>query len=281
MTEQQEVLADFGAAGVLAGLRWAYLSATNRALEDYSEADGHDAAWLGNTRFTLFRNRLDRVFHCERYAAPEEDSGLDELYARLSGRDIDTMPRVEPGVVRRSNLNNSPGWAVGARRFLLAAGEFGKLDELAWARRSTTKQRVALQREPHPAQPSLFEHLAEEEVGGLFALSTRSLDLDTYVVAHSLDPVSRQAELILGRARLNAGGGPAWAWRTDVLRMPAAGGSRRTPKPVPVGPDTAPDAPVRLRGRAGQPGFDQPADRAHDSRADRPDRRGGRAGGER
>ncbi|WP_433261888.1 hypothetical protein ACQPZF_28040 [Actinosynnema sp. CS-041913] len=252
MTEQQEVVAEFGAAGVLAGLRWAYLSATTRALEDFSEADGHDAAWLGNTRFTLFRNRLDRVFHCERYAAPEEDSGLDELYARLSGRDIDTMPRVAPGAVRRSNLNNSPGWAVGDRRFLLAAGEFGKLDELSWARRSTTKQRVALQREPHPAQPSLFEHFAEEEVGGLFALATRSLDLDTFVVAHSLDPVSRQAELILGRARLNAGGGPAWTWRTDVLRTPAAGGSRRTAKPTPIAPDTAPDAPVRLRGRAEQ-----------------------------
>ncbi len=250
--EQREVVAEFGAAGVLAGLRWAYLSATTRALEDYSEADGHDAAWLGNTRFTLFRNRLDRVFHCERYAAPEEDSGLDELYAKLSGRDIDTMPRVEPGAVRRSNLNNSPGWAVGHRRFLLAAGEFGKLDELAWARRSTTKQRVALQREPNPAQPSLFEHLAEEEIGGLFALTTRSLDLDTYVVAHSLDPVSRQVELVLGRAKLNAGGGPAWAWREDVLRTSNGTVGRRAAKPVEIAPDTAPAAPVRLRARDGR-----------------------------
>ncbi|MEU4804185.1 hypothetical protein [Actinosynnema sp. NPDC023587] len=254
MTEQREVLAEFGSAGVLDGLRWAYQSAITRALEDFSEADGHDAAWLGNTRFTLFRNRLDRVFHCERYAAPDADSGLDELYARLSGKDIDSMPRVAPGVVQRSNLNNSPGWAVGHRRFLLAAGEYGKLGALAWARRSSTKQRVALQREAHPAQASLFEHSAEEGVGGLFALTSQVLDLDTYVVAHSLDPVSRRAELILGRARLNAGGGPAWAWRVDVLGAPAA--DRRaaaTPPPTAADPaaDPAPDAPVRLRGRGG------------------------------
>ncbi|MEV0675558.1 hypothetical protein AB0I60_03450 [Actinosynnema sp. NPDC050436] len=257
MTEQQEVLAEFGSTGVLDGLRWAYHSATTRALEDFSEADGHDAAWLGNTRFTLFRNRLDRVFHCERYAAPDADSGLDELYARLSGKDIDTMPRVAPGVVHRSNLNNSPGWAVGHRRFLLAAGEFGKLGELAWARRSSTKQRVALQRESHPAQPSLFEQSAEEQAGGLFSLTSQVLDLDTYVVAHSLDPVGRRRELILGRARLNAGGGPAWAWRVDVLDGPTAA-RRTTAPPAPAtgpaadpGTGSAPDAPVRLRGRDG------------------------------
>ncbi|MBW4721978.1 hypothetical protein [Saccharothrix obliqua] len=239
MTEQREVLAEFDAAGVLAGLRWAYVSATTRALEDFSEADGHDAAWLGNTRFTLFRNRLDRVFHCERYAAPDEHDGLDELYARLSERDIERMPRVAPGVVLRSNLNNSPGWAVGHRRFLLAAGEFGKLDDLSWGRRSGTKQRVALQREPNPVQPSLFDDLGD---------STRPLDLDTYVVAHSLDPVSRQAELIIGRPKPNAGGGPAWAWRADVLRAEQGASRRRTAaKPLSIAPDTAPDAPVRLR----------------------------------
>jgi len=70
-----------GDAGVLAGVRWAYLSATTRSLETYSEADGHDAAWLGNTRFTLFRNRLDRVFACERYAV---HSGENDARARSS-----------------------------------------------------------------------------------------------------------------------------------------------------------------------------------------------------
>jgi hypothetical protein len=57
MGEQQEVIEELTAAGVLAGIRWAYESATRRSLESYSEADGHDLAWLGHTRFTLFRDR--------------------------------------------------------------------------------------------------------------------------------------------------------------------------------------------------------------------------------
>src|ERR1700684_4002712 len=76
MGEQQEVMADLRAAGVLAGIRWAYESATRRSLEMYCEADGHDPAWLGHTRFTLFRDRLDRVFSCVRYAVPAVDGGL-------------------------------------------------------------------------------------------------------------------------------------------------------------------------------------------------------------
>ena len=59
MSEQQDVVADLEAAGVLAGVRWAYGAATSRTLEIFSEADGHDAALLGNLRFTLFRDRLD------------------------------------------------------------------------------------------------------------------------------------------------------------------------------------------------------------------------------
>jgi hypothetical protein len=52
VSEQQDVIGDLEAALVLAGVRWAYRSATTRTLETYSEADDHDAAWLGNTRFT-------------------------------------------------------------------------------------------------------------------------------------------------------------------------------------------------------------------------------------
>src|SRR5215470_13081127 len=105
-------MAELGEAGVLAGVRWAYLSAIARSLETYSEGDGHYAAWLGSTRFTLFRNRLDRVFACERYAVSsgDYDADLDLLYDQLSDRDIDTMPRLDPSLVRRSNLNGSPGW---------------------------------------------------------------------------------------------------------------------------------------------------------------------------
>lgn len=252
MSEQQDVIADLGGVGVLTGVRWAYLSATTRALETYSEADGHDTAWLGHTRYTLFRDRLDRVFACERYAvrSGNDDADLDVLYEQLSKRDIDTMPRLDAGLVRRANLNGSPGWAHGELRFLLASCVFGKLDRLPWPQKSPTKQRVARQRNPEPPQPSLFEDLDPEEIGGLEVMLTagQDLDLTTYVVAHSLDPLSQQVELVFGRARLNFGGGQAWHWRQDLLgAAPSSGGRRTDDTPLPTGPNTVPDAPVRLR----------------------------------
>ena len=252
MSEQQEVVAELGDAGVLAGVRWAYVSATTRSLETYFEADGHDTAWLGNTRFTLFRNRLDRVFACERYAvhSGDEAADLDLLYAELSDQDIDAMPHLAPDLVRRSNLNNSPGWAYADSRLLLASGVYGKLDQLPWPQKSPTKQRVARQRNPEPPQPSLFDGFAEEEIGGLelAVAAAHDLDLRTFVVAHSLDPLSKQIELVMGRPKLNNGGGPAWYWRHNILEAPPAGGGRRADgAPKPTGPNTVPDAPVRLR----------------------------------
>jgi hypothetical protein len=251
MREQQEVIAELGAAGVLTGVRWAYESAVRRTLETYSEADGHDVAWLGNTRFTLLRDRLDRVFGCGRYVAgPGDETDLDVLYAELSDQDIETMPQLAPGVVRRRDLHGSPGWAHQDRRFLLASGEPGRLDVLPWPSKSLTKRLVALQPSPEVRQPSLFEGFDPEEVGGLRALLDADEDpeLATYVVGHSLDPFTGGIELVFGRPRLNAGGGQAWYWREDLLALPLpAQGRRDGAAPVAVDPVWAPDAPVRLR----------------------------------
>ncbi|GAB3474269.1 hypothetical protein [Amycolatopsis cihanbeyliensis] len=253
---------ELGEAGVLAGVRWAYLSATARTLEIYSEADGLDATWLGSTRFTYFRDRLDRVFACERFAvrSGDDDADLDLLYAELSEHDIEALPRLDPGLVRRANLNGSPGWAHGQRRFLLASCVFGRLDQLPWSQKSPTKKGVARQRDPEPPQPSLFEGLADEEIGGLEAALTAAteLDMDTFVVAHSLDPLSRQVELVLGRPLLNSGGSQAWRWRQNLLETPPAdGGRRRGDTPLPTGPGTVSDAPVRLRRQSAEPRDDR------------------------
>ena len=251
MSEQHEVIAELRDAGVLAGIRWAYLSATARSLELYSEADGLDAAWLGNTRYTLFRDRLDRVFSCERYAvrSGDDDADLDLLYDQLSAKDVETMPQLPAGLVRRANLNGSPGWAYAQMRFLLASCEFGKIDRIPWPQKSPTKQWVAHQRDPDLIQPSLFDVLQPDEVMGLEMLAGGcELDLTTYVVAHSLDPFSGQRELVLGRPRMNPGGGPAWHWRHDLLRDQTDDGRRRAGgAPTLTGPPPVPDAPVRLR----------------------------------
>ncbi|MBF6446571.1 hypothetical protein IU429_02700 [Nocardia elegans] len=264
MSEQQDVIDDLQNANVLGAIRWAYVSATDRTLATYSEADGHDAAWLGTTRFTLFRDRLDRVSAAERYATTlgNDDADLDLLYAELSDVEAQSMPHLPPGTMRRSNLNGSPGWAHGDCRFLLAAFTYGGVDTLPWPRKSPTKQRVAAQKDPDPNQASLFE---DTELANLAAAlyAEHELDMRTFVVAHSLNPVTEEIELVFGRPRLNAGGGPAWHWREDLLRMPPADGGRRIgDTPLPTGPNSVPDAPVRLRPSAQK----QPNDRASGER---------------
>lgn len=258
MSEHHDVISQLETAGVLAGIRWAYRSAAARTLDDYSDAAGYDATWLGVSRFTLFRDRLDRVFAGGKYRVPDGTNAgisLDVLHAELSDSDIGTMPQLMPGTVRHANLNGSPGWAWQDWRWLLASCAPGKIDDLPWSRKSPTKQRVARQPNPNPDQGSLFEDAAEGEIGGLEALlaAAGQLDLETFVIAHSLDPVSRDIELAFGRPQLNHGGGAAWHWHEDLMRTPPAGGKRRFDEtPTPTGPDVTPDAPVRLRRPAAE-----------------------------
>lgn len=251
MSEQFDLISRIQAGGILDGIRWAYTSAVSRTLADYSEDAGYDAAWLGNTRFTLFRDRLDRVFSCGKYALQADDdstAGLDLVQVELTERDIETMPTISPDRVRRADLNHSPGWLFDDVRFLLASCEFGRVEALPWPQKSPTKQQVAKQPNPDP-QPSLFDRLADDELAGIEALVDQTFDFDTFVVAHTLDVVSKKRELVFGRPRLNEGGGEAWHWFENLLTGPISPGDQQdVPKPMEF--DSAPDAPVRLRRKA-------------------------------
>jgi hypothetical protein len=234
--EHAEVIGALRDAGVLAAIRWAYESAARRALEMYSPADGHDVAWLGNTRYVLFRDRLDRVFSCDRYQIFHDMAGAaepdpDVLYAELPEDDIRAMPAVAPGLVVRADLHGSPGWACRAGRFLITSGEYGHVDTIQWAYKSLTKRVVALQPpparhwEPDNALFSIEELIGSEEPGmhvftGPHAFQGQSLDLPTFVVAHSLDPAGGEVELVFGRPRMNTAGGPAWHWFENLLATP-------------------------------------------------------------
>ncbi len=253
MSEQVDLTAKLRAGGVLDGVRWAFGAAVSRTLADYSEDAGHDAAWLGSTRFVLFRDRLDRVFTCGKYAlqiGDDSSTGIDLVCVELTERDIETMPSIAPGLVRRGDLNHSPGWLFEGVRFLLASCEFGKIDAIPWPQKSLTKQAVANQPNPEPP-PTLFDGMAEGEVGGLAAIADDSEDFDTFVVAHTLDSLNHKGELVFGRPRLNEGGGDAWYWHENLLTGPSPqGGKQEAPKPID--PDSTPDAPVRLRRKPGQ-----------------------------
>lgn len=251
VSEQGDVVGDLADLGVLAAIRWAYAAACARTLGDFDEADGHDATWFGTTRHTLFRDRLDRVFHCERYAAQEgtEGDNLDLVFERLSQDEIDTFPALTSMLVARADLQGSPGWSTGTYRFLIASTSYGEVETLPWPRKSETKQMVAAQRGLEP-QPTLFDDFADDEVGSLRVLEATAgaeLDVQTFVVAHSLDPVSGERELVFGRPFLNLGGGNAWRWREDLLRDLPSGGAPTTAPVLPSSPDAEPDAAVRLR----------------------------------
>jgi hypothetical protein len=254
VSEKINIIGQLEDGGFLPALAWAYNSAVTRTLNDYSEDAGYDAAWLGNTRFTLFRDRIDRVTSCGKYELrPGADSseGLDLVHAQLTEREIETMPQFPPDLVRRADLNHSPGWRVGDVRFLLASCAFGKIDSLPWPKKSPTKQLVAKQPNPEP-EKTLFDDFAADEIEGLLALGDDALDLATLVSAHSLDAVSQRRELVLGRPRLNNGGGEAWHWYVDLLAGPTPSGSRQPESPAPAAPDEVADAPVHLRRRAAE-----------------------------
>lgn len=252
MSEQHDVMGRLRDSGVVDGIEWSYRSATSRALSDHSEEAGYNRASLGFNRFTLFKDRLDRVFSCGKYVLDDEGDttrGLDILHAELAEDEIRMMPQLAPHLVRRADLNRSPGWAFEDLRFLLASSPFGKIDRIAWPRKGKTIQLIAAQPNPEP-QPSLFDDLDPEEIPGLAELSEAQLDLDTFVVAHALDPLTQGLELAIGRPCTTSGGGPTWYWREDLLATRPTPGGHRIETPSLAGPDTVEDAPVRLRPAA-------------------------------
>ncbi len=129
----------------------------------------------------------------------------------------------------------------------MASCDFGKTDSLPWGEKSETKQRVAKQ-QPWDGHPSLFDDTNLLDGDWRLPYAGQLLDLETFVVAHSLDAVSQKSELIIGRPRLNLDGGDAWHWRKDLDQMPPSTGGRRFDQPPAQAPDTGTaDAPVRLR----------------------------------
>ncbi|PUB32455.1 hypothetical protein C8K30_101981 [Promicromonospora sp. AC04] len=260
MSERDDVIEALGGAGILDAIRWAYDSATLRVLDDYSEDAGHDAVWLGVTRFTLFRDRLDRVFSCGRYAVRagvDATASLDVVRTALSAREVATMPSIPPHAVVRNDLTGSPGWATADLRWLVASVPPGKgVNNFSWTQASPTKQRVAQQPSTDPDLQTLFDHLAPEEQAGIEALTdAHLLDLPTLVVAHSLNALTGVRELVLGHPRLNPRGGEAWQWSHDLLQSPPPDGGRIRPStPMPSAPDGVPDAPVKLRRPAAAAG---------------------------
>ena len=201
MTEQDEVLARFSANGALRAMRWSGEDAARRVRSDMPEAAGYDATSVGGARHSLLRDRMDRVFSCEKYVVREgqDPVDLDVVYQELSDDAIKTFPRIDPGTMRRSNLTGSPGWTDGTHRVLIASAEFGKMRQIRWSDRSATKQRVARQAATPGAETTVLDALPAEFLADLHRSSNRRLDMPTLIVAHSVNATTGEQELGLVR----------------------------------------------------------------------------------
>ncbi|MFB9929983.1 hypothetical protein ACFORO_32885 [Amycolatopsis halotolerans] len=256
MGERDQVLRLLGDAGVLEGIRWAQGSAYRQVQQDFNPAGGHDQGWIGYNAYKYLLNRLDRVFQCEQYMAPdgEESVGRDVLADGMIGRDYQTMRLLPPDAVNRRDLNNSPGWMAEGWRWLLSSYKFGQVDKIRWSEKSETKATVA--RQPHGCDD-----------GGLFpmtaipalALPENPTDREremrqTLVLAHAMDPDTLEFELFLGRSRWNADGGSAWVWKQNMLDLPPELGNRGS-RLQPLDPttprgDVVADVELRVRRSA-------------------------------
>lgn len=246
MKQDQQVLLELDAAGVIDGIRWAHRSAYDQVLREYDPASGHSHAWLGIAAHTLLCDRLDRAFSCGRYAVDDQAgaaTGFDVVADGLPQSDVDEMPRLDPGVVVPAPLNGSPGWRNGPWRLLLQSHPFGAAMVIPWAQHSETKRRVAS--EPDDAQLAF-----DPAVLGTAPLPDQPAPTTNLVLAHGVDTVSGAAELHLGRPRFNPGGGRAWHWCWDLLHSKSPRSGRITQTQTRTAPDRTndvPDAPVRLR----------------------------------
>lgn len=257
VTEQQAVIDALRTAGALDGFRWAFDSACNQTIADYAPHHGHDKQWVGNTRYKVIQNRLDRVFAARDFAPRAGSSQAvspDLLYAGLEQADIDAMPLLDVSTACRDDLNQSPGWTCAGYRILIASFTVGRIDEIAWTQKSTTKRRVAQQPNPDPMQETLFEETdLDPETYAMLVRADLKLDRETFVLAHALDADSNARELFIGRPALNVGGGAAWHWRYPLMTARSGNGGSTIDSDPAAHSGSAPstksvqDAPVRLR----------------------------------
>ncbi|GAA3733565.1 hypothetical protein [Salinactinospora qingdaonensis] len=263
MTEQEQVLEDLSADGVVDAITWAQRSTYRRVLADLSREAGYKNSSIGTAAYDVMVDRLDRVCQCGPFE-PDPDApegGSDVLYEGLHTDEQLERWLLPSGQVVRDDANGSQGWRSGRWRWLRASFKFDKIDEIRWPTKSFTKQRVAQQ--PYPEEDALFSVEELEELGGMTAAFSLEEFRETLVLAHSADIITGQTQLFLGRPRWNVDGGPAWHWRHDLLGLSPEDGRGQVGDepfaPMPTTPSEVADAPVRLR-----PAGSDPAKRARD-----------------
>lgn len=254
MSQSEDVLATLEGAQILGLFDWVGRTVYARVFEDYEEEAGHTQTTVGMLAHRYLIDRLDRATGCGRFKLPAgspSEEGAHLVRAGISDEAFEAMPRLEPGVVVRSNCNGSAGWACGDIRWVLQSHEFGHIDRINWSQKSPTKQDIASQPFADSSN-TLFDYYAElgmEEPDAKFTGTT-------LVLAHAFNRQTGAYEMHLGRSRNSSPReGSPWYWR----RLVASGGSDSlsatrvdwsTGLPGTAASIDVPDMPVRLRPTA-------------------------------
>lgn len=244
MTVKDDALENLGQSGLLEVLSWAAPVAFARTGQDYDEDAGHDQMIIGVHNFVYLRDLVDRATANGRYALPDGASSLGEdiLERGITPGARQSMPRLAPDRIVRSDYQRSPGWAKDGYRVLLQSFKYGEVDHIKWGQRSEAKRRVASQ--SFIAQDTLFS----DDDFGLETIAGIADDDDfegvTLVAAHSYDPITGKFELHIGQSKNSEfWGDSCWYWRHQLLDggMPPELTGRSLP---PVLPGDAPSTQV-------------------------------------
>lgn len=251
MISRQRALEILTANDVARGIAWAFNSACDQALEDFTRGTGYGALTAGVGRYELIADRLDRVFSCGDYAVADgmESVGLDVLYEGLTERAIQTMPVIPAGSVVRSNFRGSNGWALGGFRFITHSFALGELARINWTQASKTLQAVSRQPADETDLMTLLDVMLNLEQRNDLAAQDDlpSITMPTLVLAHALDRHTAERQLAIGHSRYNDDERDPWNWHEDLLARPEADPRGRMVPEVPSPMEQEPDVVVRLR----------------------------------
>ena len=219
MTEENDLFAALQTSGVIDLLDWASTTAFARVAQDYDEEAGHDQAVVGFLAYKYLLDLLDRATSSGKYALPVGASaghGRDIIRLGISAEAFDSMPRLDPDLIKRSNFNGSPGWAFGDVRWLLQSYHFGEIDKLIWGQKSDSKLQVANQ--PYVTADTALFDFADL---GMDTPETVALDEfvgSTLILAHAFNRETGAFEVYIGRSRApeHWGDGP-WHWRRLII----------------------------------------------------------------
>lgn len=264
MPTEADLLPALERGQALSLIQWVAATAAARVSKDFDEDAGHDQAVVGFLSYKYHCDLFDRATSSGRYALPADAPaglGLDIVRRGITDEAYESMPRLEPGSIRRSNFRGSPGWAVNDVRWVLQSFGFGNIDQIVWAQKSDTKQAVA--RQVYVDETSyLFSY---EQLGVEEPLAEPLDDAfvgTTLVLCHSYDKETGSYQEYIGDSKVSEryGDGP-WYWRRLVASggVTPSGSATTTEKDLP---GTAPsvdveDASVRIRANRGAKAVDQ------------------------